>query len=50
MTASRPAGALLKEARMVDVADQDYAGRSLLLEMTLQTKGGVTLIQEPLIN
>ena len=50
MTASRPTGALLEEARMVDVANQDYARRSLLLQMTLQTKGSVAFIQEPLVN
>lgn len=35
---------------MVHIPDQDDAGRGLLLEVTLQTKGRVAFVQEPLIN
>lgn len=35
---------------MVHIPDQDDAGRGLLLEVTLQAKGRVAFVQEPLIN
>ena len=50
MAASRPTGSLLEEARVIDIADKDMPRRSLLLEMTFQTKCRVTFVKQSLID
>ncbi len=50
MAASRPARPLLQEARVIDVSDENGAGRSLLLEMAFQTKRRVAFVQQALVD
>jgi len=50
MAASRPTGALLQKARVVDVSDENMPGYLLLLEMAFQTKRRIALVQQALID
>ena len=50
MTASRPTRALLQEIRVIDVSDENVPGYFLLLEMALQTKRRVALVQQSLVD
>jgi hypothetical protein len=44
MAASGPTRALLQEARVVDVSNENVPGYLLLLEMAFQTKRGVAFV------
>jgi len=44
MAARGPTGALLQEARVVDVSDENMPGYLLLLEMAFQTERRITLV------
>ena len=50
MAASRPAGSLLQEARVVDVANEDMPRCPLLLEMAFQTKRGIAFVEQSLVD
>ena len=50
MAARRPTRPLLQEIRVIDVSDENVPGYFLLLEMTLDTKRRVTLVQQSLID
>jgi hypothetical protein len=50
VAASRPAGSLLQEARVVDVSDENMSGHFLLLEMTLQAKRLVPFVEQTLVD
>ncbi len=50
MAAGGPTRPLLQEIRVVDLSNENVTGYFLLLEMTLQTKRGVTFVQQPLVN
>ena len=44
MAASRPAGSLRQEVAVIDVANENLPGLSLLLEMAFQTKRLVAFV------
>lgn len=50
MAASRPAGSLLQEARVVDVSNEDMPRCPLLLEMAFQTKRGIAFVEQSLVD
>ena len=50
MAASRPTRPLLQEIGVIDVSDENMPRYFLLLKMALQTKRGVTFVQQSLIN
>lgn len=50
MAAGRPTGAAGEGTGVIASADHDGAGRSLLLEVAFQAKGGVALGEHPLID
>ena len=46
VTAGGPAGSLLEKAGVIDVRNENLAGGGLLLEVALQTKGLVALVEQ----
>jgi hypothetical protein len=50
MAAGRPTRSLLQEARVIDVANENFPGCSLFLEMAFYTKRRVALIQQALVD
>lgn len=50
MTSGRPAGPAREKKGVIDVADQDRVIHGLPLEVTLQAKRLVSLLQQPLID
>ena len=50
MAASRPAGSLLQEARVIDVSDENVARYLLLLKMAFQTQCRVAFGQQSLVD
>jgi len=50
VAAGGPTRALLQEVRMVDVSDENVAGRFLLLEMAFYAERRVTFIQQSLVD
>jgi len=50
MAASRPTRSLLQEARVIDVADENFPGYFLLLEMAFYTKRRVAFVQQSLVD
>jgi hypothetical protein len=50
VTARGPTGTLGKEIRVIDVADENMPGNFLFLEVALQTKSVVALIQHSLVD
>ena len=50
MAAGGPTRSLLQKIRVVDLSNENVPGYFLLLEMTLQTKRGVTFIQQALVD
>jgi hypothetical protein len=50
MAARGPTRPLLQEIRVIDIPNENVPGYFLLLEMTLDTKRRVTLVQQSLID
>jgi hypothetical protein len=50
MAARGPTRALLQKIRVIDVSNENVPGYFLLLEMTFDAKGRVTLVQQSLID
>ena len=50
MAASRPARSLRQKVGVVDIADENVPGLSLLLEMALEAEGLVSFVQQPLVD
>jgi len=50
MAASRPARSLRQKVGVVDIADENVPGLSLLLEMAFQTKRRVSFVQQALVD
>ena len=50
VASGRPARSLGEEIGVIGIADKDSAGDLLFLEMALQTKGMVSLVEHSLIH
>ena len=50
MAARRPTRPLLQEARVIDVANENLSGLSLLLEMAFKAKRRVAFVQQALVD
>jgi hypothetical protein len=50
VAAGGPTSALLQEARVIDVSDENVPGCSLFLEMAFQTERCVAFVEQSLVN